>query len=154
MKSRLFAEKPERIRRGLKDAGLIGCVYSVIVCLILSFVGKYIALLFVDASETVILNNVQTFLRINSACYVLLVFVNEIRFLIQGIGFSGLAIFAGVAEMLARALVGLALVPQLGFVGACLGNPTAWLFADLFLFPAYLYCMKRVEEELAKKNKS
>lgn len=146
------AKKPERIRRGLKDAGIIGCVYSVIACLILSTVGKYVALLFVDASETAILNNVQTFLRINSAAYALLVFVNEIRFLIQGIGFSGLAIFAGLAEMAARALVGFALVPKFGFVGACMGNPAAWVFADLFLFPAYFWCMKQVEENLAKEK--
>ena len=64
------------------------------------------AVLFVDSSETEILDNVQLMLTANSAFYIPLVFVNNVRFLIQGIGYSGLAIFSGASEMVARALAG------------------------------------------------
>ena len=82
----------------------------------------------------------------------LLSLVNIVRFLIQGMGFSGFAVFAGVFEMIARALIGLIFVPIFGFTAACFASPLAWLFADLFLIPAYLFVMRRVEDFFAGKR--
>lgn len=141
-----------RIRRGLREAGVMGIVYALIAFIVLFAGGKYIALLFVDADETAILANVQLVLTINSAFYIPLAFVNIVRFLIQGIGFSGLAVFAGAFEMVARALAGFLLVPLFGFTAVCFANPLAWLFADAFLFPAYFLVMRRVEDFLAGKR--
>jgi hypothetical protein len=64
-------------------------------------------------------------------------------------GFGTLAIFAGVAELVARAIAGLILVPAFGFVGACFSGPLAWVLADAFLVPAYLYCKKRLLRQIA-----
>jgi len=49
---------------------------------------------------------------------------------------------AGVMEMAARSLTGIWLVPAFGFAGAAYGNPLAWLFADVFLVPAYFICRR------------
>ena len=38
----------------------------------------------------------------------------------------------------------LLLVPVLGFPGAALGGPMAWVFADAFLVPAYFRCRRRL----------
>ena len=57
-------------------------------------------------------------------------------------GFSVLAIAAGVLELIARGLAGIALVPVWGFFGASLGSPLAWIFADAFLIPAYVLCKR------------
>lgn len=143
------AGKPERIRKGQFEGSMMGSIYAVIAFVILFFFGKKIALLFVDPSETAILDNVQLMLIINSAFYIPLQFVNTVRFLIQGIGYSGLAIFAGVSEMIARAVAGFFLVPKFGFLGVCFANPLAWIMADLFLIPAYLIIMKRIEQYFA-----
>lgn len=78
----------------------------------------------------------------------LLVFVNELRFLIQGVGFSTLALFAGIFEMIARTVAGVFFVPAFGYVGACFASPFAWLLADLFLFPAYFGVMKKLENHI------
>lgn len=143
------AGKPQRIRRGLHEAVMMGIIYSVIAFIVLFTGGKYIALLFMDVKETAILENVQLMLTINSAFYIALTFVNTVRFLIQGIGFSGLAVFSGAFEMVARAMAGFLLVPLFGFNAVCFANPLAWLFADVFLFPAYFMIMRRVEKYLA-----
>ena len=45
------------------------------------------------------------------------------RYSIQGLGFSSLAMLAGVAEMVARTAVAIVLVPILGYFGAELSNP-------------------------------
>ena len=128
----------------------MGLVYSVAAFVLLTVFGTTIALLFVDASETLILQNVRWFLMINSAFFFPLALVNIVRFTIQGLGFSRLAILAGVCEMAARSIVGLGFVPVFGYIAACFASPIAWICADLFLIPAYLYVMKKLREMLEK----
>ena len=74
--------------------------------------------------------------------------VNAVRFTIQGMGFSVFAIISGVMEMIARILVAVLSARYFGFAGICLAHPTAWLFADLFLIPAFFYCRRRVAASL------
>lgn len=136
------ARKLERIGTGLKECLRLGIGYSVVALLVTVFFGKQLALMFVEASEAEIIGDAQTYLFFNTAGYSLLALVNIIRFLIQGIGFSRFAILAGVLEMIARTTVAFVLVPRIGFLGTCLGNPMAWIFADAFLIPAYFYVMK------------
>lgn len=92
-------------------------------------------------------------LMINGAFYIPLLFVNIVRLSIQGMGFTRIAMFAGVAEMIARTVVAVFLVPVLGFTGACLGNPTAWIMADAFLFPCYAHIMRRMKVYLRPVGK-
>lgn len=104
--------------------------------------------LFTDGSEVAVLENARKMLLFSSATYIPLALVNIIRFLIQGMGFSRFAIFAGVFEMIARAIAGLVLVPAFGFVGVCLASPLAWVLADMFLIPAYLHVRRKLEKML------
>lgn len=138
------AGKLERVGRGMKSCILLGAGYSVIALLISVFWGRSLATLFVEATETVILDNVRMFLIIITVFYFPLALVNIIRFTIQGVGFPRFAILAGVFEMIARALTGMVLVPALGFLGACLGSPIAWILADAFLIPAYFHVIKKL----------
>ena len=138
------ARKLDRISRGLKDCVLLGAIYSVIAFVVIYLFSDVIALLFVDASETEILHNTRTFLMFNVSFYFPLALVNIVRFMIQGLGYSKLAILAGVCEMVARSAVAFCLVPVLGYNGACLSNPAAWIAADLFLIPAYIHVMKHL----------
>ncbi|MCI8299017.1 MAG: MATE family efflux transporter [Lachnospiraceae bacterium] len=138
------AGKLERVSKGMKSTCLLGLGYSLLAAVVLVFFGQSIALLFVNAEETEIIRHVTWFLRANVAFYFPLALVNIVRFTIQGLGFSKFAILAGVSEMAARCLVALAFVPVFGYIAVCFANPAAWIFADLFLIPAYIYVMKRL----------
>lgn len=142
------AGKLSRIGAGLKASTVLGVIYAAAAFLILFFTGEYLALFFVEKASPQIIADVHLLLIINSAFYVPLLFVNTVRFLIQGMGYSKFAIFAGVFEMAARTLVGFAFVPVFGFVAACFASPVAWVFADIFLFPAYVYVYRRSERLL------
>lgn len=142
------AKKMERIREGLKSCSLLGIVYSVFAFVVLFFAGESLALFFVENAEAEVISNVHLFLIINSAFYIPLAFVNIVRFLIQGMGYSKFAILAGVFEMVARALVGFVFVPVFGFPAACFASPVAWIFADCFLFPAYFHVFKKTKRML------
>ena len=105
-------------------------------------------ILFLDASETAIMANAQSFIFWNSVFYIPLAVLIIYRYTIQGLGFSGLAMFAGVAEMVARAMVGFWFVPLWGYFAACIANPVAWFFACFFLIPAYFVVRKRLQKEM------
>lgn len=146
------ARRLDRIGEGMKACVTMGAIYAAMALVALYFFSDTIALLFVDASETEILINARRFLLVNSAMYFPLALVNIVRFMIQGLGFSRLAILAGVCEMAARSLVGFCLVPIFGYAGACLSNPSAWIAADLFLIPAYIHVMKHLRRTVPQAD--
>ena len=122
----------------------LASVYSVLAFGLFFLAGDRLALLFVDGENAQIIANARMFLVINSLFFIPLAAVNVYRFVIQGMGYSQVAIVAGVFEMAARAVVGMVFVPAVGFTAACVASPAAWIAADLFLIPTYLYCMKRL----------
>jgi Na+-driven multidrug efflux pump len=148
------AGKLDRLEKGLKAAGTLGSAYAIIAFGILFFFGKYFCLLFMDASEITVLEFAHKNLIWNSAFYIPLAFVNIVRFLIQGMGYSMLAILAGVCEMIARAVAALVLVPIIGFTGVCLASPLAWIAADAFLIPAFIKSRNRLVRVMEKYNQN
>ncbi len=133
----------ERVGKGLKSCTILGLLYSFIAIAVVFVAGRQLLLLFLEAGEGAILEDAC--IRRNVIFYFPLAMVNIVRFLIQGMGFSRLAVFAGAFEMLARGLAGFVLVPLFGFTAVCFANPLAWIFADLFLLPAYFFVRKKAE---------
>ena len=138
------AAKIKRLGQGVRDAMIIGSVYSVLSLIALYFTTDYIALLFVNASETTIIALTRQFILASACFYIPLTGVNVVRFCIQGMGFSVFAISAGILEMIGRAFAAIILIPNIGFMGACLASPIAWIAADAFLFPAFIHCAKKL----------
>ena len=143
----LGAHDLKRVNRGVNTALGIGCVYSIASFIILRFADKLLIGLFLDAGEVEIMANAQSFIFWNSVFYIPLAVLIIYRYTIQGLGYSGLAMFAGVAEMVARAMVGFLFVPLWGYFAACIANPVAWFFACFFLIPAYFVVRKKLMNE-------
>lgn len=144
------AGRLDRLGRGLRSAVILGAIYSALILVVLIFFGRGLILLFVSANEAAVIAQAKQFLVTNAAFYLMLALVNIVRFLIQGMGFSGFAVFAGVFEMIARALVGLVFVPIFGFTAACFASPLAWVFADCFLIPAFFHCRKKLQNAMTR----
>ena len=149
------ARKLDRVGQGLKSALLVAVAVWVVLIALAFLIGESSVNLFLDketlAPEVVreIVDYGGRYLVITALFDYLLALVNIVRFTIQGMGFSNFAMIAGVLEMVARILAGVFLVPWLGFVGACLASPLAWVFADAFLIPAYYHCKKKLSAEFA-----
>ena len=144
------AGRLDRLGRGLRSAVILGAIYSALILVVLIFFGRDLILLFVSAKEAAVIAQAKQFLVTNAAFYLMLALVNIVRFLIQGMGFSGFAVFAGVFEMVARTLIGLVFVPIFGFTAACSANPLAWIFADCFLIPAFFHCRKKLQNAMTR----
>ena len=139
----------KRVDRGVNTALGIGCVYSVASFLILRVLDVPLISLFLESNEVEIMANARSFIFWNSVFYIPLAVLIIYRYTIQGLGYSSLAMFAGVAEMVARAMVGFWFVPLWGYFAACIASPVAWFFACFFLIPAYFAVRKRLTKELA-----
>lgn len=144
------AAKIKRLGQGVRSAMIIGSVYSVLSLIALYFTTDYIALLFVNASETTIIALTRQFILASACFYIPLTGVNVVRFCIQGMGFSVFAISAGILEMIGRAFAAIILIPSIGFMGACLASPIAWIAADAFLFPAFIHCARKLNARHSK----
>lgn len=138
------AGKPERIWTGVKAASLMMIVYVAAVAIILWGFSEKFVLLFVDPSETEIIADAALFLHISVSFFPVLGLLCILRYSIQGAGYTKLAMFSGVSEMIARILVSVVAVPLWGFWAVCFGDPTAWVFADAFLIPAFIYVYRRL----------
>ena len=143
------AMKLDRLGRGVRACSLLGFLYALIAFGAMLLFAPQGAMLFLDPAEpeldTLVALTAQ-YIRIFTAFFFPLALVNIVRFSIQGMGFSGLAILAGVMEMIARTAVGLILVPMFGYTAACFASPAAWICADLFLIPACAGSIQRLRK--------
>lgn len=145
----LGASRMDRVRQGVNRALLIILVYALASAFILHFTDVQIMSLFLDtAKEVDIVNMGREYLFWNSVFFIPLGALIVWRYTIQGLGFSTLAMMAGVAEMVARTAVAIVLVPILGYFGAELSNPAAWVAACLFLYPAYKWTCHQLDNRL------
>lgn len=146
------AGKPERIWTGVKAASLMMIVYVAAVAIILWGFSEKFVLLFVDPSETEIIADAALFLHISVSFFPVLGLLCILRYSIQGAGYTKLAMFSGVSEMIARILVSVVAIPLWGFWAVCFGDPTAWVFADAFLIPAFIYVYRRLRLIVARER--
>lgn len=144
------AQKYDRLKIGIIDSLLISAIYSIIAFVVMFMFGRELSSIFLKNPNQEILDTARTFLIGNSAFYITLAVVNVVRFTIQGMGFSKLAIYSGLFEMVARSLMGLFIVPRFGFWGVALASPLAWILADCFLFPAFAHCLKSLHTRSAQ----
>ncbi len=147
----------KRVKRGLFDCILLGIIWSVLALGIALLFGGDLASLFLDPSDPKTAENIELikgyaghFLVINALFYIPLAFVNIVRFMIQGMGSSQVALYAGVFELVARGVVAIVFVPIFGFEAVCYANPMAWILADLFLIPAFFACYNSVKKKLGQ----
>lgn len=138
------AAKYDRLAHGVRDCMLISAAYSLVAFTVVFFFGKNFIYIFLEEPSEKILREAHIFLLANFGFYITLAAVNIYRFMIQGMGFSAFSMFSGLAEMLARTVMGIFAVPVFGIYGAVFGSPAAWLLADCFLIPAFHHCLKKL----------
>lgn len=143
----LGAGKIDRIQKGVRQSVALSLVYCVVACLAVSFLGYYIALLFISSSETVILSEVVRFMRINGIFYPMLGLLFIYRNTLQGLGYSLLPMLAGVCELVARSAVAFCLVGTFGFHAICFANPAAWFAAVVLLMAVWVVKIRALKRD-------
>ena len=142
------ARRLDRVRMGEWSAVKIMLVYFVFTALVIFPFADYMMELFVESGEQAVVANAAKMMRISCYFYPALGMLTIFRYSIQGLGYSNLSMLSGVMEMIARCGVSLWLVPVFAFTGVCFGDPVAWIFADLFLFPAFFLLYRHLKKRV------
>lgn len=142
------ARRLDRVRMGEWSAVKIMLVYFVFTALVIFPFADYMMELFVESGEQAVVANAAKMMRISCYFYLALGMLTIFRYSIQGLGYSNLSMLSGVMEMIARCGVSLWLVPVFAFTGVCFGDPVAWIFADLFLFPAFFLLYRHLKKKV------
>ncbi|MBR3746620.1 MAG: MATE family efflux transporter, partial [Selenomonadaceae bacterium] len=121
------AKKFGRIVDGVKKCVLMSCSFSVLVAAFNIYCGDVIIELFVGAEEVQVIEYGRLFLIITGLAYWALALQFIFRFTLQGLGQSFVPTLAGVTELLMRIAAAIFLVDKLGYLGACLAAPMAWI---------------------------
>lgn len=141
----LGAGKLDRIRTGIKDSIFVGILYGILAAVVVHFGGRTMTQMFVDSSNTKVLDLAAQYLNTIGIFFFVLAFLNILRSTIQGLGYSAPAFFAGLFEMVARTIMALAFIPAFGYAAACYTDAAAWVSAALFLIPLFFHVMKKLE---------
>lgn len=145
------SRNPGRIKKGIREGVAVGVIYGVGIGLVLIFCGKPLSMLFLTDSGSKtsrILDASALLLRCNGIFYWLLGILNVVRLAAQALGYSNLAIFSGVIEMVSRTIIALALAPSGGFRVICFTDPTAWFTAATYSSLICIYVVRKITKRL------
>lgn len=140
------ARKRQRIRRGIRQALLITCLFSLAVSLLIFFFAEPLMLIFVKPDEVEILRIGAQYLRIEGAFYVLI----GILFLLYGyyrsVRMPGMSVALTVFSLGTRVALSYALasLPMVGVTGIWWSIPIGWFIADLVGIVYYKLSAARV----------
>ncbi len=148
----LGAGKTERIRKGILSGIAAVVIYGIAAGMILIFGGRVLSMIFIDPSDTVVLDAAGKYLRCLGFFYWALGTLCVCRMSTQGLGYSGRAVLSGAAEMAARIFVSLVFVKSLGFDAICWADQSAWVCACLYIVPMCFHCVRKAERASVKKN--
>lgn len=140
------ARKRQHIRRGIRQALLITCLFSLAVSLLIFLFAEPLMLIFVKPDEVEILRIGAQYLRIEGAFYALI----GILFLLYGyyrsIRMPGMSVILTVLSLGTRVALSYALasLPAVGVTGIWWSIPIGWFIADLVGIVYYKLSSARV----------
>ncbi len=146
------ARKRQRIRRGIRQALLITCLFSLAVSLLIFLFAESLMLIFVKPDEVEILRIGAQYLRIEGAFYALI----GILFLLYGyyrsVRMPGMSVVLTVLSLGTRVALSYALasLPAVGVTGIWWSIPIGWFIADLVGIVYYKLSATRVGRLMAQ----
>ena len=146
------ARKRQRIRRGIRQALLITCLFSLAVSLLIFLFAEPLMLIFVKPDEVEILRIGAQYLRIEGAFYALI----GILFLLYGyyrsVRMPGMSVVLTVLSLGTRVALSyiLASLPAVGVTGIWWSIPIGWFIADLVGIVYYKLSATRVGRLMAQ----
>jgi putative MATE family efflux protein len=135
-----------RIRVGIFRTGLLAMGLAVVLGGLILVFGTSLARLFFSDGNDEVVAMAHRYLVINGALYAVLAVLFLLRNSMQGLGATTVPTIAGIAELVARAAVGLFLIDRIGFLGACVAAPLAWVAALIPLAVAWYFERRKLIE--------
>ncbi|MBB1508811.1 MATE family efflux transporter [Tessaracoccus sp. MC1756] len=133
-----------RILTGVRQSLLLAMGMALVLGVAIFFGGTLMVRMFLGEGEPQVVDMAHRYLVINAALYAILAVLFVIRHVIQGLGSTMAPTMAGVLELVARGVIGLFVVPHVGFIAVILAAPAAWVAALIPLLIAWRYQHRRL----------
>lgn len=141
------AGRIDRVKEGVRCTQAMILVWSVVTMAAMYFFGKYMTWLFIDPSETEVVNASVTYFHTVFWCYPFLGSIFLYRNTLQGLGYGLVPMLGGIFELAARSIIVAAVAGHTSFAGVCLSDPAAWIAALIPLVPYYFYKMRQFAKQ-------
>lgn len=141
------AGKMDRVKEGMRYTQFLILGWSVITMVLVFFFGKYMTWLFIDPSQTDVINVSVMYFHTVFWAYPFLGSIFLYRNGLQGLGYGVVPMLGGVFELVARTLIVMFVAGKTSFAGVCLADPAAWIAALIPLIPYYIYVVKKWNRE-------
>ncbi len=137
------AKKPERIKKGIKSALVIGVIYTVVSGVLLLLFGKLLTPLFISENIAEAKRYVGLFLYCVAPFFVFLCTLVVVRYAVQGLGFSTIALTAGFIELVCRFVMSQIGKINESFVITSFSYPVSWVVTSAFLLLLYFFVVRK-----------
>lgn len=137
------AGRPERILRGIRDGLCIQAVYSAAAWAAIFLLKRPLVHLVLGDAAAGVTAGALEYLTLISTLFLIHGSLMIFRNVLQGLGYSLLAVFSGIGELIGRSLGGWLAVNVFGYAAICLANPLAWGLALCFCVCAVVVVLKR-----------
>ena len=134
----LGARRPDRIRRGVREALWMAVVTALLLGAVLVLFGSFMVRLFIGDGSDAVVELSAHMLFINGLSYTALAVLFVLRGVLQGLGHTLIPTVTGVIELVMRVGAAVLLGSLIGYTGVVLSNPLAWIGAVALLIPAYV----------------
>lgn len=140
----------ERVREGVRKSLTLTIGISVGLTVFVFLFGQFFMKLFIDGSETEILESGMMYMRITSSFYIILGVNFIVRFALTGVGKTVIPMTVGISEILTRAAVTYLLVYRIGFLGMTFASPACWFTSTLLCVLCYKPMMRGAVKKYEK----
>ncbi len=144
------ASKPDRIREGVRKGTTVGILYGILAGGVLILCGNGLGRLFLSADSAEELALAALYMRRMGYLFWILGLLIVQRMALQGMGYAGRALFAGMMELAARSAVALTFAPVFGFGAITWTDQAAWAAAAVYCITMYQICERKTYRELTE----
>ena len=141
------AGRMDRVQAGVKCSWIMLLIWAAIEMVVMYFGGRYFTYLFIDPSETAVVEVSVTYFRTVFWAYPFLCTIFLFRNALQGMGYGLVPMLGGIFELVARTAIVLLVAGKTSFAGICMADPAAWIAALIPLIPYYYYIMKKYKKQ-------
>ncbi|MDE6550602.1 MAG: MATE family efflux transporter [Clostridia bacterium] len=146
----LGADKPDRVRKGLKSAVLIVALMDIFFIAISLSLSRYLIALFADSSDAQFEAMVaagKQFLVITSPFYIVVGVKLVLDGMLRGSGKMLLFMIGTVTDLIIRVIFSFILSPSLGFLGICWSYPIGWALGISATITCFIIALKQIKRK-------
>ncbi len=131
------ADKPERIRKGMRQIWLFGFGTAVVMTILMWLYADMLVQLVSGSSEAVVLHNGARYLCWTAPFYSVLGVLLATRYALQSLGQKVLPLISSGIELVGKIIFMLLLIPRFGYDAVILCEPVIWCFMCAQLLWSY-----------------